>query len=66
MKHIFSLGGSLIVPDEIDESFLKGFKKLILEYVEKGHEFYMIIGGGNTARVYMKLVEGCEHFIQHF
>jgi len=28
---VISLGGSLIVPDEIDVSFLKDFKKVILK-----------------------------------
>ena len=33
---IISLGGSLIVPDNIDIDFLKDFKKLVLSHVEKG------------------------------
>ena len=32
---IISLGGSLIIPDEIDINFLKDFKKLILSQIEK-------------------------------
>ena len=33
-QYIISLGGSLIVPDEIDVIFLKKFKRLILEDTE--------------------------------
>ena len=39
---IISLGGSLIVPDNIDIDFLKDFKKLILSQVEKGKKFVII------------------------
>ena len=43
---IISLGGSLIVPDNIDTEFLKDFKTLILEHVAKGKKFVIITGGG--------------------
>ncbi|MBW2998548.1 UMP kinase [Candidatus Woesearchaeota archaeon] len=48
---VISLGGSLIVPDEIDVKFLKKFKKIIdgLDY-----KFDIICGGGKTARKYIK------------
>ena len=51
---IISLGGSLIVPDEIDSSFVKNFKKLIVEYIKKGYKFILITGGGKTARKYIE------------
>ncbi|MHB8860657.1 MAG: UMP kinase [Minisyncoccota bacterium] len=49
---IVSVGGSLIVPDKIDTDFLKRFKKLILEKVQRGAAFSIIAGGGKTARRY--------------
>ena len=49
---IISLGGSLIVPEEIDIEFLKSFKTLILEYVLKGKRFIIDTGGGRTCRKY--------------
>jgi len=49
---IISLGGSLIVPEEIDVEFLKEFKTLILSYVEKGKKFVIITGGGKINRRY--------------
>ena len=49
---IISLGGSLIVPDNIDIDFLKDFKKLILSQVEKGKKFVIITGGGKICRRY--------------
>lgn len=49
---VVSVGGSLIVPDQIDTNFLIRFKALILENVEKGFTFSIIAGGGKTARRY--------------
>jgi len=49
---IISLGGSLINPDEIDVSFLKQFKKLILKQIKKGQKFIIISGGGKLCRKY--------------
>lgn len=51
---IISLGGSLIVPDEIDCQFIKNFKKLIISYIKKGYKFIIITGGGKTARKYIE------------
>lgn len=49
---VMSLGGSLIAPDGIDAYFLKNFKKIILDYVNKGNRVILICGGGNIARIY--------------
>jgi uridylate kinase len=49
---VVSVGGSLIVPDGIDTDFLKRFKTLILEKVQRGFTFSIIAGGGKTARRY--------------
>jgi uridylate kinase len=49
---IISLGGSIIVPDDIDVEFLKEFRKLILKHVDKGRRFIIITGGGKTCRRY--------------
>jgi uridylate kinase len=48
-----SVGGSLIVPGEIDTGFLKRIKHLIEEQVAtRGRRFIVITGGGRTARTY--------------
>jgi uridylate kinase len=49
---VVSVGGSLIVPDGIDTSFLSQFKNLVVEKIEKGLAFCIICGGGKTARRY--------------
>lgn len=50
---IFSVGGSLIVPDNINVKFLKNFRELILKQIKKNKRFVIITGGGLTARNYM-------------
>jgi len=50
---IISLGGSIIVPEKIDIGFLKNFKELILKYL-KTKKFFIVTGGGKTARIYQK------------
>ncbi len=49
---VVSVGGSLIVPDQIDTDFLSQFKALVLDKIEKGFTFSIIAGGGKTARRY--------------
>lgn len=49
---VISLGGSLVVPDEIDVRFLRAFAALILARVRTGQRFILIVGGGKLARRY--------------
>lgn len=58
---IISLGGSLIVPDEIDWKFVKNFKKVIEKYIRKKYKFIIITGGGKTARKYIDAAAKMEH-----
>jgi uridylate kinase len=51
---VISVGGSLIVPGEIDYLWLKEFKGLITEFILKGYKFIIITGGGKTARKYQQ------------
>lgn len=54
---IVSVGGSLIVPDGIDTEFLTRFRSLILKKVSEGLSFYIITGGGRTARNYQDAIQ---------
>jgi len=54
---IVSLGGSLIVPEEINSDFVIKFKQVIEEQIEKGYRFVIITGGGKTARKYIQAAE---------
>ena len=50
--YILSVGGSLIVPGEVDVGFLKNFRALILKKVKQGNNFFIICGGGNVNKRY--------------
>jgi uridylate kinase len=50
--YILSLGGSLIVPDEVDYRFVKKFTGLITKKVKEGDRFIIVCGGGGLNRKY--------------
>ena len=50
--YVLSLGGSLIVPDEVDYVFVKNFIKLIARKVEEGNVFVIVCGGGGLSKKY--------------
>lgn len=56
MVTVISLGGSIVAPDGVDESFLKGFTALIRELLEADEKrrFILVCGGGGPARVWQK------------
>lgn len=49
---VLSLGGSLIIPDDVNIGFLKKFKKVILRNRKK-YKFIIVCGGGSIARKYI-------------
>lgn len=53
---VLSLGGSLIVPNEIDLKFLQEFRKVIQKNVGK-FKFVIVCGGGSVARKYIKALK---------
>jgi len=64
---VLSLGGSLIIPDNIDFAFLKKFKQLILQNT-KSHKFIIVCGGGSIARKYISALKsgGLNEKLQSF
>lgn len=54
---VVSVGGSLIVPDGIDTEFLKQFRAYVLDHIGRGFSFYIVAGGGMTARRYQQAAE---------
>ena len=54
---IISLGGSLIIPEELDVDFLKEFKTLILSHVALGKKFVIITGGGKLNKKYNEVAK---------
>ena len=51
---VISLGGSIIVPDGIQVTFLKKFKEFILKFLREDYQFIIVAGGGKTCRKYQK------------
>lgn len=62
---VLSVGGSLLVTKEgIDIKFLKSFRLFILKELKKGNRFYLVTGGGVTARDYIKAALGMTKISQ--
>lgn len=56
---IISLGGSLVVPNGgIDKQFLTGFNEFIRNKIARGWRFFVVVGGGSTARHYIDGAKG--------
>jgi len=55
---VIGLGGSIIVPKNIQVEFLKRFRKFILKFLKQGKRFVIVTGGGVTARNYIKAASG--------
>lgn len=51
---VISLGGSLVVPDEIDIHFIRAFHDLLVRHLKRGQRFILIVGGGKIARRYQQ------------
>ncbi|MEK7580561.1 MAG: UMP kinase [Patescibacteria group bacterium] len=49
---IISLGGSILVPNEIDINFLKQFKRFILQILPNYQRIIIVVGGGHTNKKY--------------
>lgn len=49
---VLSLGGSLIIPDEINLKFLDEFRKVVKKNARK-NKFIIVCGGGSIARKYI-------------
>jgi len=62
---VLSLGGSLIVPDEIDILFLNKFKQVIKKHLDN-YRFVIVCGGGSIARKYIKALreQGKSEYLQ--
>ena len=62
---VISVGGSIIVPaGGIDTAYVKKFRSFILSQVKTGKKFYLVVGGGTTAREYLKAAATITNFDQ--
>jgi len=54
---VMSVGGSLLVPNEVDSLFLRDFLRLIQAEIKKGRRFVLITGGGKVCRQYQSALQ---------
>ena len=53
---VLSLGGSLIIPNDVDSTYLNNFKKVIQKNTKK-YKFIVVCGGGSIARKYISALK---------
>lgn len=58
---IISLGGSLIVPEQIDVNFLTSFRNIILRHLDRYEQIMIVTGGGKTARIYQEAAKELQN-----
>ncbi len=51
---VIVMGGSVVLSDEADPSFYKNFREIIYN-IQKNLKIYIVVGGGKTARFYIKM-----------
>lgn len=56
---IISVGGSLIIQDQVDVNFISNLKLILEERIQKGERFILVTGGGKICRTYQAAV---RHF----
>jgi uridylate kinase len=64
---VLSLGGSQIIPDEVNVKYLKEFRETILRNTKK-YKFIIVCGGGSIARKYISALRevGMNETLQSF
>jgi uridylate kinase len=62
---VISLGGSRIVPDNLDINFIQEFRRIILQHT-KNNKFVVVCGGGTVARKYIDALkkDGKSDYLQ--
>ncbi len=62
---VISLGGSLIIPEEVNLKVLREFRRVILKNTGK-YKFVVVCGGGSVARKYISALreEGKNEYLQ--
>jgi uridylate kinase len=51
---VISIGGSVILSEDVDVSYFNDLKTLLKKLCKK-YKIYLVVGGGKTARTYIKL-----------
>lgn len=52
---VISLGGSIVVPDQVDVEFVRAFRAIVDRHIQRtGEKVILVIGGGAPARRYQE------------
>jgi uridylate kinase len=51
---VIGLGGSVVLSDDVNDTYFKNLTNLLKE-ISKKNKIYLVIGGGKTARAYIKM-----------
>lgn len=51
---VIAMGGSLLVPEQIDIGFIKSLKEMVQHFTNDGYQIALVVGGGKTARIYQQ------------
>lgn len=52
-KVVLNIGGSVLVPHEIDVDYINHLREMLLSFINEGYSFLIVVGGGNLARKYI-------------
>ncbi len=52
---VIAIGGSLLVPENIDIQFLKQLKEMVKALIEQNYQIALVVGGGKTCRIYQNV-----------
>jgi uridylate kinase len=58
---VIAVGGSLLVPDQVDVSFITKLKNITRFFTEDGYQIALVIGGGKTSRNYHRAATSFEN-----
>lgn len=58
---VIAMGGSLLIPDAIDISFLKQLKEMMKTLIDQNYQVALVIGGGKVCRYYQNAAREFEN-----
>ena len=58
---IIAMGGSLLIPEKIDVSFITSLKEMIKYFTADGYQIALVVGGGKTCRYYQAAAKNFDN-----
>lgn len=60
-KLVIAVGGSLLIPEQIDTLFISHLKEMVEQLTQGGYQMILVIGGGKTSRNYHHAARQFSH-----